>query len=266
MVPGPDGDGPELATALAGALADLLGCPVEAHASSDYRVLLAAMEQGLVHLSWLPPLPAARGMYRGNKALVPAAVSVRGGATTYMTGLIARKAGPVQSLADLKGVRAGWVDRESAGGYQVLRAALRASGISLVSAFREDIFLRNHQEVARAVYEGRVDVGATFLRFDATDGTRVAWGGYEEAGLSHDDIRVLAHAGPIPSDVFAVHAGAAPSVLPAVQAALVDGRPLMVHNLARRVLRADGFVRPTAEHGTLLLDLLDLVDPAWSGP
>ena len=126
---------------------------------ADYRALTSAIDQGLVHFAWLPPLSAARVVR--SKTITPAAIAVRHGVTSYFTGLIARESSPIRSVADLKGLRAAWVDRESASGYIVIRAALRLQGISLVDAFSEDLFLRSHSEVARAV-----DLGSRRRRRD----------------------------------------------------------------------------------------------------
>ncbi len=259
MIPGGDsGPAGDRAAALAAALGALLGTTVEVHQAADYRVLLSAMEQGIAHFAWMPPLTAARGVASG--CLAPAAVSVRNGSTSYLTGLITMKESPLRTLSDLRSVRVAWVDRESASGYLVIRAALRNAGVSLVSAFSEELFVRSHGEVARAVHTGRVDVGATCFNF--VSGTfEIARSGYSAVGgLSNDEIRILAHAGPIPSDIFAVQRSVPPSVVGLVQSALVDTRPLKVHELARGLAHADSFIRPTPEHLGMLRELLQLLE------
>ena len=242
--------------AFASSLGAALGATVELHKGVDYRAIVAAMEQGLVDFAWLPPLSAARVVRNG--AGVPAAIAVRNASTSYMTGLLSMKTSAIVSLADLKGVRAAWVDRESASGYVVIRAALRASGVSLVSAFAEELFVRSHAEVARALSTGRADVGATC--FNASGGVvqlaRLPAG----EGLSHDDVRILAQAGPIPSDIFAVRTAVAASTLVSVQSALVDARPGPVHRCANELMHADSFVRPTEAHSAMIRSLFALLD------
>ena len=56
-------------------LAEALGSEIDVHHAADYRVVLAGLEQGLVHFAWLPPLVAARAV-RGRVA-EPIAVAVR---------------------------------------------------------------------------------------------------------------------------------------------------------------------------------------------
>ncbi|MBI2394188.1 MAG: PhnD/SsuA/transferrin family substrate-binding protein [Deltaproteobacteria bacterium] len=260
----PDSDqGYASADRFASALSALIGVPVEVHRAIDYRVLLASLEQGRIELAWVPPLAAARALRAGS--VIEVAVTMRSGSSSYYTGLVSLKGGKIESLKDLDGVRAAWVDRESASGYLVIRAALREQGVSLVRAFSEEIFVRSHAEVARAVAEGRVDVGATCFNF--VSGTvEIARSGFKDhGGVSDDTFQLLAHAGPIPSDIVAAHRAVPSKWLQLLQSALVDARPASVHEAAKDLVHADGFVRPTVEHRDMLTALLQMVDRPSSG-
>lgn len=236
-----------------------LGEPVEVRPTADYGVLVTSMVQGLVDVGWLAPLVAARGFRTGH--VIPVAVTVRNGTTSYMSGLFTLKASRIHTIADLRGVRAAWVDRESASGYVVIRAALRAAGVRLVDAFSDEIFVRSHGSVARALYTGQADVGATCFNYVA--GTlEIARSGYTEGegGLPHEKVRLLAQAGPIPSDILAVHRTLPSRVIDFLQAAFVDARPRAVHELAREIMHADGFVRPTNTHLSMLENLVRTIE------
>jgi phosphonate transport system substrate-binding protein len=243
---------------LAAALGDALASPVEVSTAADYRSLVSGLEQGLIHIAWVPPLAVAKALKSG--AVVPAAVAVRSGLSTYGAALFARADSAIATTKDLYGVRAAWVDRESASGYLVIRASLRAAGLRLTDAFTEERFLRSHAAVARAVLEGRADVGATYVTRHpgAVDIARAGW---READGADDAFRIVARAGPIPADFFAVSRSVVGPVLGALQASLVDARPALAHRLARELFHADAFVRPTAEHFTALEGLLATVDP-----
>ena len=235
---------------LAEALAVAVDAEVVPHRASDYRGLVAALEQGAVQVAWVPPLIAARPIRAGT--ILPIAVAVRSGSTSYSAALIARNDSPIVTPADLRGVRAAWVDRESASGYLAIRLALRATGLSLVDAFAHEVFARSHAEVARLVASGAVDVGATYLNWspDRTSVERAGWMGVP--GLDPTCIRVVSEAGPIPSDMFAVHAGLRKAVVQALEAALIDGRPRGARRIARQLTESDGFVRPTRDHLAML--------------
>lgn len=253
---------PALGDAFAAALSGVLGAPVVVHIAADYRGLVAALEQGLVQLAWVPPLMAARGISRGT--VLPSVVTMRNGMTSYSACLFALRSGGPTEVHALRGVRAAWVDRESASGYVVIRAHLRSLGLRLVDAFGEEVFARSHAEVGRAVREKRVDVGATFLSF-RSGSDEIDRAGWREGSLEDGQVRVLAHAGPIPSDILAVHPQLS-SALPAIQVALVDARPAVAHNAAKLLLHADGFARPTEGHMHLLKGLLSSVEAGGTIP
>jgi phosphonate transport system substrate-binding protein len=254
---GSDTGAVERVDAFAEGLGATLGAAVELHEAGDYRALVAAFEQKRVDFAWMPPLIAARAMR--SHAAYPAAIAVRNGATSYMTGLLAMRKSKVESLDDLVGVRVAWVDRESASGYVVIRAALRSRGVSLADAFAEELFVGSHAEVACALREGRADVGGTCFNF--VEGTfDIAHAGYEEGGVAHDAVRILAHAGPIPSDVFGVGAGVDPRHFNRVQRALVDERPAKVCDLAKVWMHADAFVRPSPPHLRMVESFYEVLD------
>ena len=107
----------------------------------------------------------------------------------------------MRSPHDLEGARAAWVDRQSVSGYLLIRAHLRSLGIMPERAFTSDRFFGSHEAVVRAVVDGSADVGATFIHLDERPGRREPR--ILRAGWGDAKVRVIAHAGPIPSDVVA---------------------------------------------------------------
>ena len=243
--------------AFATGLAEVLGTEIDLHHAADYRALTSAIDQGLVHLAWLPPLAATRVVR--SKTMTPVAIAVRHGVTSYFAGLVALESSAIRTADDLKGLRAAWVDRESASGYIVIRAALRLQGVSLVDAFAQDFFLRSHSEVARAVDEGRADVGATcFNLFSGV--VKMARSAYTGMiGEPLKNMRIIAEAGPIPSDMFAVHRSVSPAALLKIQTALVGARPVNFFEAAKAMMFADSFARPDGEHVRMLEKLYETV-------
>ena len=237
------------------ALAEALRSDITVHHAADYRVVLTGLEQGLVDFAWLPPLVAARAVRR--RLAEPIAVAMRYGDTSYSTVLVAQPASPIRTMHDLRGARVAWVDRESASGYVVLRAALARAGVKLAEAFSHEQFVRSHSAVARAVMSGEVDVGATCAHAEQGQ-VRFARSPYAgEKGISVDELRVVFEAGPIPSDIFAVRQRIAPRVRAALEAALLHAMPARVHAAARALMHADGFSAPTHEHQRMLAGLIE---------
>jgi phosphonate transport system substrate-binding protein len=228
------------------AAGEALGREVEVHRAADYRVVLTGLEQRLVDFAWLPPLVAARALRSG--IIDPVAIVTRYGDTEYKTALVTRVDSAIRGLADLRGVRVAWVDRESASGYAVLRTALAHAGVHLTDAFAHEVFLRSHAAVARAVIQGDVDVGATCGHTDR-DGVRFARSPFAgDAGLTNAELRPVFEAGPIPSDLFAVRRGTAAGVRLVIERALLQGTPAAMHAAARALTHADSFTLPTPEH------------------
>lgn len=240
---------------LVAALAEALGTDVDVHRAADYRVVVAGMEQRLVDFAWLPPLVAARAVRA--RLAEPVAIAVRHGITSYTTGLVVRPESPLRSVEGLRASRVAWVDRESASGYVVVRRALVRAGVRLTDAFGDEMFVRSHAAVARAVLDKQVDVGATCVHAEGGQ-VRIARSPYAgDDGLGGDVLRILFEAGSIPSDLFAVRRDAPARVRSAVEAALLHALPPRVHAAACALMHADGFAVPTPEHRRMLQSLAD---------
>jgi phosphonate transport system substrate-binding protein len=250
---GDEGDPRE--KAFVASLAAAMKTDVEVFRAADYRVVVTGLEQRLVDIAWLPPLVAARAV-RG-KLADPIAVAVRSGATAYTTVLVAKPDSRIRTPADLRNARVAWVDRESASGYVVLRAALARAGVRLVDAFALELFVRSHAAVARSVLAGEVDVGATCAHLEG-GAVRFARSPYAgDAGLSAEELHVVFEAGPIPSDLFAVRRDVPVRTRSALESALLHAIPERVHAAARALVHADGFAVPTQEHRRMLEALVD---------
>jgi phosphonate transport system substrate-binding protein len=221
------------------ALGDATGLRVSPRGVATYSRLLEQLARGDVDLVWLPPIPALRATAAGH--VVPIALPVRNGESSYRAALFCRADALWQGPADLVGAKAAWVDPQSAAGYIIIRAQLASQGIDLDRAFAENLFLGSHGAVAEAVISGRSDVGATFAYFDGSGRVR-------RAGWGSANVKVLADAGPIPNDIIAARRGLSSLIVRMVQSALVDVQNAQLRNAARALLTADSFAVPALEH------------------
>ena len=227
-----------------------LGEDVTAHGMWHYHHLLEALASGDLDVLWLPPVLALRATARG--LCIPVALPVRHGVSTYSTALFTRPDSKIRTVADLQGVSAGWVDRQSAAGYLIIRALLRSQNVDLDSAFRHEMFLGTHDAVAGAVLDGEVDVGANFVYLDPDASTQTA----QRAGWGERDVHIICYAGSIPSDIIAVNERMPEEQRQRVQSVLVDASDGEVTRAARKLIGADSFIAPARDHLDSLLEIL----------
>ncbi len=245
--------------ALADALGEATGLSTTPRDFDDYPSLLGGMYEGAVDIAWLPPVVAMRAASSGRA--LPIALPVRRGISSFHTALFAQVGSPIVRPPDLVGARAAWVDRQSASGYLVIRAALRAQGVDLAHAVSEEKFLGSHDAVVRAVLSGQADVGATYLHHD-TRGTGV-W----RAGWGSSNVHIVARVGPIPNDVIAAGVHVPVASIRAVRNVLTDGQHPNVGRAANELMEADTFLVAESEHLKPLEELLDFLEDAakpWS--
>jgi phosphate/phosphite/phosphonate ABC transporter binding protein len=231
------------------ALAQEIGAPVVPHVAADYRALLEALVRHKVDVAWLPPVLALRAAAEGRA--LPIALPVRHELASFYTALFAKAGTPIRRVTDLKRVRAAWVDRNSASGYLVIRAALRAQGVRPEQAFAEERFFGSHETVVEAVMNGEADVGATFLHRTSTE-SRAGWGDH--------NVHVIARVGPIPADVIAASVHQPVARIRQVQEALTSStRPELVQ-AAAALFDTEGFVKAESSHLQPLEQLLEFLE------
>jgi len=189
---------------LADWLAENVGLELERKRARSYQELATSVREGSVDIAWLPPVVYARIA----EGVTPIGSIVRGGRTDYTSALLVPKESAVNSLEDLAGLRAGWVDPWSAAGFVVPRIELARRGIDAKSTFRTEAFFGTHRDTILALARGTCDVASTFARVPTGDGAEIrgAWSELEDV-----DVRVLATFGAIPPDVLAVRRNLAPA-------------------------------------------------------
>ncbi len=231
-------------SAFSRALAAQIGVSVLPVASSDYRGIVGAVARGEVDVAWLPPLVALRGVVEGT--LLPLALPVRGGVSSFSAVLFTRRGSGVRAVEELRGRRVAWVDRQSASGYLVVRAHLEELGVDPDTLFSSEVFCGTHPRVVYAVATGDADVGATYARIDAEGRLRSA--AWIECDLPLDAEIVLATS-HVPADVVAMGRRTPAEEGRRVQDALLGARPgSPLARAASELFHAEGFERPTSQH------------------
>jgi phosphonate transport system substrate-binding protein len=231
------------------ALSGVMGVQVTAGAYPDYLALLDAMNEGHADLAWLPPVLALRSASQGST--IPLALPIRNGLAWFSAALFARADSAITGLQNMAGSRVAWVDPQSASGYLVIRAWMRSQGHDPQQLFRQEHFLGSHESVVKAVMNGEVEVGATYAHL----GEDMQW--VRSAGWGSHQVRVLALAGPIPSDVVAASVRLPVPVIRYIRDILVNQMSDALRRACFALLQAEGFVAAESEHMAPLVDLLN---------
>ena len=218
---------------------------------------MTLLSQAQIDAAWVPPVVAMD--CDAQRLAIPRVAMVRQGETSYHAALFTRLDSPIRTLADLKQVRAAWVSPDSASGYLVPLASLRARGVSLMKAFSEHLFAGSHEAAARLVLDGKADVGANFAHFVPGDMRTLVSSGWIEAGMEAE-FRVLAVAGPIPTDVIVMHRTMAHEHQEDLIAAFQWVRERPEAESAHAIFRCDGLQPCDDSHLGGLRKLIRLLD------
>ncbi len=214
------------------------------HHALSYAELRNGLSHGELGLAWTPPIPAIDLVDRNMATLLVA--PIRRGSTLYHAAIITRENGP-QSLADLRGGRAGWVDRDSSAGYLAPRLYFAENGLDPRKIFSNEVFLGSHIAVVDAIAAGRIDVGGCFCKIEPHTG-RVLQGAWTDGdGKPRQPIHVLATIGPIPNDTIVAATRLSAELQTKVFRWFLDPGP-RAHDILTELFRADACRAPTPSH------------------
>lgn len=230
-----------------------LGVEVVMEDIQTYEMLARKTNEGQLDIVWLPPIVY---LHVGKDAVVPVAASRRGDRDGFETALIVRTDSSVNTLEELKGARAAWVDPWSAAGYVIPRLRMKLNGIDPSTLFSSEVFYGTHTAAVRALVAGGADVAATYARVDAS-GNAIG-GGWTEIGVN---VRVLATFGEIPADVIAVRATLPVDERKRIGTALIAGsRNKRVRGIIGSIFGADELGPVEPERYEALRTVVDLAD------
>ncbi len=161
---------------------------------ADYQTLADCLLRGEIDFAWTPPHTFVEIFERGGGML---AVMQRHGQITFEAALVVRVSSQIQSIDDLRGASAAWVDRRSTSGYLFPYAELlRRHGASAIGAQH---FHGSHTASMEAVANGWAEFGATYATH-GPDGAILSAGWLDLLGERAEEIRPVGFLGPIPGD------------------------------------------------------------------
>jgi len=163
-------------------------------------------------------------------------------------------------LEQIAGHSVAWVDSSSAAGYVYPRLQLAAHGIDPSTAFQEEVFLRSHEAVVRAVLDRAVDLGATYVLLDPASPRKVIRAGWRPfpPGVDTSPIQWFDPFGPLPPDVIATRCEVSNSMACSLGDAFQRiHQEKAIVEVMRRHFGTDRFVQPTHRIYDLIRQAMD---------
>ena len=154
-------------------LSQLTGYKIESEVSPTYDWTLKGMEDGAVHMAWLPPLTYIYANQQGFARVVLLTnhfgvykygtqflVNASSGLKSYFDPVRNQDTGDaLNALSQLREKQPCWVDPSSSSGYLLAAGLLKLNNI----AVKDGIFLLSHTSVIRGLYiQGICDFGVTY--------------------------------------------------------------------------------------------------------
>jgi phosphonate transport system substrate-binding protein len=186
-------------------LQQALGIPVKLYPAADYAGVMQAMAAGQLDLAEFSP-SAFAGAWLDCKCIEPTVVPLeKDGTVFYVSVMVTRKDSGITSIAQMKGHSLAWADPNSASGYLIPSASLKASGIDLADGayFSRTGFAGGHEQAIIAVLNKQYDACVTWTsgQGDIAEGySRGALRGMVDRGmLKMSDVAIIWRSGKIPN-------------------------------------------------------------------
>jgi len=194
-------------------LAKTLAKDIEIIVTTDYSSMIEAMRFGRIEVAYFGPFSYVLAKSRA-PGIEPFAVGVERGSPTYNAVLIANKAGPVQSLAQIKGHPFAFGDQASTSSHLVPRAHIQKNAGLTAGKDYKAVHLGAHDAVARAVQAGQVPAGALSKSiFEVL---------VERKTIDPARITVLGLSDPIPNYPIFMQGDLAPQLKSRIRAAFIE--------------------------------------------
>lgn len=192
-------------------LEDTFKVPVKLLLAADYAGVIQGFAAGQLEASYMSPAAYAAAWMESNGNVIPILTTEEAdGAKSYVAAMYVRADSNIHSIADMKGRSLAWSDPNSASGYLIPRAELRAKGIDPDKYFGRTGFAGGHEQAVIAVLHHQYDAGVTW-----TSGVGDRAKGYTRGTLrlmadhkllDMKDIRIIWESRPIMNGPFVLRA------------------------------------------------------------
>ncbi len=204
------------------------GAKISFRSAKDYESFNQAILKGEIDIFFMGPSPYAElsGLHPGKVRLV--ATALNKGKPTFKGVIVAKKDGPINSLADLKGKKFAFGDRDSALSCYIPAAMLMDAGV--FDSIRYD-FTGKHENVAYSVLQGRHDAGG--LKPDVAE------------KFMGQGLKVIAESAPVYEHVIGVGPKVDAVTMKKIQAALVNVKDPTVYTSIQKDYTGFAITKPS---------------------
>ena len=147
-----------------------LGMEVQPFVATDYTGVVEALRVNKLDIAFLTPASYVLAKNEANIRVV--LKSERKGVPYYYAAIITRADSGIKSLDDLRGRSFAFGDSLSTTGNVIPRQMFKAHGIDPVRDFTQVLYSGGHDATVLAVFNGKVDAGATYA--NSPDGNDTA--------------------------------------------------------------------------------------------
>ena len=219
-----------------------LGMEIQPFVATDYTGVVEALRVNKLDVAFLAP---ASYVLAKNEADIKVILkSERKGIPFYYAAIITRADSAIHTLADLRGKTFAFGDPLSTTGHVFPRKMLKDRGIDPVRDFKHILYSGGHDATVLAVFNGKVDAGATYA--NSPDSQDTAWMRYLKNPEDVKRIRAIAFSEPIPADNLVVRGSLAPALVKKIEEIFIElSRDAKSKQMLRDLYQIDGFVRAT---------------------
>jgi phosphonate transport system substrate-binding protein len=219
-----------------------LAMEIQPFVATDYTGVVEALRANKLDVAFLTPASYVLAKNETNVKVV--LKSERKGIPSYYAAIITRVDSGIKTLEDLRGKTFAFGDSLSTTGHVFPRKMFKEHGIDPVRDFKQVLYSGGHDATVLAVFNGKVDAGATYA--NSPDNQDTAWMRYLKNPEDVAKIIAIAYSEPIPADNLVINGNLDQRVAQKIENVFVElSRDPQGKKMLRELYQIDGFVSAT---------------------
>jgi phosphonate transport system substrate-binding protein len=219
-----------------------LGMEIQPFVATDYTGIVEALRVKKLDVAFLAPASYVLAKNEANIKVI--LKSERKGIPYYHAAIITRADSGIKTLEDLRGRTFAFGDSLSTTGNVIPRQMFKQRGIDPARDFKQILYSGGHDATVLAVFNGKVDAGATYA--NSPDNEDTAWMRYLKNAEDVKKIRVVAFSEPIPADNLVISADLDERIAAKIEEIFLElSRDPNGKKMLRDLYQIDGFVPAT---------------------